>query len=437
MAFRRCCRRTRSSWRTTIPYWRAVEAPSNSGRRAVRVELEELALHAVEIVEACELAQIARTFSEQAEFQGGIQQENTRLAGQNTLANTELSSQKRREEFLQQHPEAATTGGLGATGLYSRIQGAQKPEDVPLPSEITGRLGLEGVRDERFAGPFPTVMGQERVALPVGGGERTPIEEVMRAAEARRGGLNTARTEARQFAENEKDRILPTGNKGFIGMSGEPIATERTTSQEAGRQGSVQEAETAGGIHGQFKNLDELQAIEAAKKRGETAGDAGGNSNAGAATDEWVGEMIKLSQQLNQSDDGLEARTQGGIQATQGWFGYAPEAKRLQDLREGATSTLLRRLGRVGTPTENDERRTRRLLPDLGLTRRESNDRNAGVMKLMKGADILQRVLGNITTKDPAAAEAEVAARLAILEKYAQTGVMDLTALVQKQGAGR
>jgi hypothetical protein len=225
----------------------------------------------------------------------------------------------------------------------------------------------------------------------------------------------------------------------------ESAANERKLAYErslnpimASRAGAVEGAQTAAEIQTKNRLLPILAKIEEEVAKARLAGRPN-NAVAEKTTQELGQRMVNLATALNTNQSRLSARGVGaqqkiadatGLPITQdgpllddmGRPVMGVDGKgltimgafhELEALRQGYTSVLLRKLGRVGTPTENDESRTRAIMPSWGLTPEENKQINANFLKIIQSAERIGSSLGAIDPNlPPEQQEAEVARRL-------------------------
>lgn len=136
--------------------------------------------------------------------------------------------------------------------------------------------------------------------------------------------------------------------------------------------------------------------------------------------------MVELANSLNTKDSRFMARVGGAGMKAEDVTGidfFSGQPGPLQDnfheleaLRQGFTSVLLKKLGRVGTPTENDEKRTRAIMPSWGLTPEENASTNKNFLAIIAKAEQLGSQFGPIDQNLPIAQqEAETQRRLQLL----------------------
>lgn len=141
------------------------------------------------------------------------------------------------------------TPGQRQTPILQDIGKATSSATMPTATEVVRRGTAAGLpEDPYFKGPFPVIKvpnqaPRESVAYPIRN-QRTPIEELIQAQQAKSGAIRTVE----QTAEGAKPRIGvgPGGEPvtGFQTAGGQFTPTERTGTQEGGRK------------------LDEMQAFE-------------------------------------------------------------------------------------------------------------------------------------------------------------------------------
>lgn len=142
----------------------------------------------------------------------------------------------------------------------------------------------------------------------------------------------------------------------------------------------------------------------------------GGARNAAANMGIPIGDY----ETLVDPDTGLPMKNVKGRAMTR-----AEGAAELERLRDGATSTLLRVLGRQGPATEGDEKRTKGLIPAGNLTRTESENAVAYFDKLMQAAQQVGDRYPPIESLPLEQQEAEVARRIEEAKQLANGGGTD------------
>ncbi len=253
-----------------------------------------------------------------------------------TQTNTLLSNPDAAERLSLQGGSLPGISNLASFGRSPRekvrpriedLLKAKTPGDVPSPTALVNQMGAEGVRDEAFQGPFPTmnipgVGRREQVALPLRAqNERTPIEELLRAREA---------TEGRLLGEERVKnaaipRIQPDLSTGFQTREGDMVQTTLNPTQEGEK---TRLAAASGTQHPAYVEAEKRIKIEMERALGPVMASRAGQVTTAQGMSQMgvdkMRQMLGLDRDPNLPPPGQAARGDQSTQAERTAAGYMP-----------------------------------------------------------------------------------------------------------------
>lgn len=296
-----------------------------------------------------------------------------RLAEQQNQADLTRETERLRiegedEQFRRRLP--TQVAGQITTGIGS----AQDAPDIPSPNEIVARMGTIGQRDPFYGGQSPTInlpgIGPRQiVGHPIRPAEqRTPVEDLIRASEAKRAGVDQEVERLRQEEERKKEFVGPAGVKGFTDISGSFRPTERSAGQEGQRQAQIKlDQLTPEVVAAEAKRAGLIAGAEAqARARYDTSGAAGGLTPSMRAGVQRLGTSLDMLHTLDEfltPKPGLRGKWEGFWQRVQALTGADTPFTLYDAVSDSLLPALARSSGEVGNLAEKEQVRYAKLAP--------------------------------------------------------------------------
>lgn len=401
---------------------------------------------------------------------------NEREFGADQTIRSNSAQQELANEFKQGDESRAREVKLRAapSNLMASVAQADTPQKLP---SATGLANLaqqtEGIAQDKYFkdANFPVINGQEQVAYPQRPEGEAPsvVEQALKARQATEDRLKQLDLERRGGVVSDRPRVgIGPGGEAVTGtqnpltkefqqesLTGTQQGTQAANKEVAGNTpaavrsranaaGSVSYAESSnrelGTINTRVNHLEDLRKItDAMDSTQEGGAKAEAIRTSSGVLVEKANRMVELAQLINKTGGGWATVKQNLVRGGNALVHNDEQWKELVDLRNGIASVYLKILGRVGTPTENDEKRVRDLLPDAGLSDKESANRNRNFMGLVAGAQELRGALeaagfpADINPNLPAVIqEDQISQRLKVLQGYLLSGKLDISPLIKK-----